>query len=194
MIASLRGVLESIGSDWAIIDVHGIGFQVFMPASTLGSLGARGKEVYLNTHLHLREDNVTLFGFATAADKELFQLLMSVSGIGPKLALSILSSMSTEQLSLAIGTQNADLLTIVPGIGNKIANRMILELKDKIGSVLLAGPISKGAQDNTDVISALTALGYSVVEAARAAANLPSNKKLSLEDKVKLALQNFQQT
>ena len=193
MIASLRGILESAGSDWAIIDVHGIGFQVFMPAPTLSSLGSRGKEVYLYTHLHLREDNVTLFGFATAADKELFQLLMSVSGIGPKLALSILSSISTEQLSLAITSQNADLLTIVPGIGNKIANRMILELKDKIGSVLLAGPISKGAQDNTDVISALTALGYSVVEAARAAANLPNNKKLNLEDKVKLALRNFQQ-
>lgn len=193
MIASLRGVLESIGSDWAVINVHGIGFQVFMPASTLSSLGPRGTEVYLNTHLHLREDNVTLFGFATAADKELFQLLMSVSGIGPKLGLSILSSISTEQLSMAISTQNAALLTIVPGIGNKIANRMILELKDKIGSVLLAGPISKGAQDNTDVISALTALGYSVVEAARAAANLPANKKLNLEDKVKLALQNFQQ-
>jgi holliday junction DNA helicase RuvA len=193
MIASLRGILESTGNDWAIIDVHGIGFQVFMPASTLGSLGSRGKEVYLYTHLHLREDNVTLFGFATAADKELFQLLMSVSGIGPKLGLSILSSISTEQLSLAINSQNADLLTIVPGIGNKIANRMILELKDKIGSVLLAGPISRGAQDNTDVISALTALGYSVVEAARAAANIPNNKKLNLEDKVKFALRNFQQ-
>ena len=193
MIASLRGVLESVGNDSAIIDVHGIGFQVFMPVSALSSLGARGKEVFLHIHLHLREDNVTLYGFATAADKELFQLLMSVSGIGPKLALSILSSISAEQLSLAIGAQNADLLTIVPGIGNKIANRMILELKDKIGSVLLAGPISKGAQDNTDVISALTALGYSVVEAARAAANLPADKKLGLEDKVKLALQYFRQ-
>lgn len=193
MIASLRGVLESIGSDWAIIDVHGIGFQVFMPASTLSTLGPRGKEVYLNTHLHIREDNVTLYGFATAADKELFQLLMSVSGIGPKLALSILSSISTEQLSLAISTQNPDLLTIVPGIGNKIANRLVLELKDKIGSVFLAGPITKGAQDNTDVIGALTSLGYSVVEASRAAANLPANKKLNLEDKVRLALQYFQQ-
>ncbi len=193
MIASLRGLLESVGSDWAIIDIHGIGFQVFMPTSTLSSLGSRGKEVYLNTHLHIREDNVTLYGFATAADKELFLLLMSVSGIGPKLALSILSSISTEQLSLAISTQNAELLTIVPGIGNKIANRLLLELKDKIGSVLLAGTISKGAQDNTDVISALTALGYSVVEAARAAGNLPVNKKLNLEDKVKLALQSFQQ-
>ena len=193
MIASLRGVLESIGNDWAIIDVHGIGFQVFMPASTLGSLGARGKEVHLQIHLHLREDNVTLYGFAGAADKELFLLLLSVSGIGPKLALSILSSISTEQLSMAISAQNPDLLTIVPGIGNKIANRLILELKDKINTVLLAVPISKGAQDNTDVISALTALGYSIVEAARAAANLPANKKLDLESKVKLALQYFQQ-
>ena len=193
MIASLRGILQSLGSDCAIVDVHVVGFQVFIPSSTLSSLGMTGKEVFLYTHLHLREDNVTLYGFASPGDKELFQLLMSVSGIGPKLALSILSAISSEQLSLAISTQNPDLLTIVPGIGNKIANRMILELKDKIGSILLAAPLSKGGQDNTDVIAALTALGYSVVEAARAAVNLPSNKKLSLEEKVKLALRSFQQ-
>ena len=94
MLASLHGKLESLGSDWAIINVQGIGFQVYLPASTLSMLGNRGEEVHLHTHLHLREDSVTLYGFADTKDRELFQLLLSVSGIGPKLALAILSTMS----------------------------------------------------------------------------------------------------
>lgn len=193
MIASLRGILEAVGSDWATVNVHGVGFHVFMPASTLSSLGPIGKEVHLNTYLHVREDNITLYGFSSNAEKEVFLLLTSVSGVGPKLALSILSSISTAQLSLAISTQNPDLLTGVPGIGSKIANRLTLELKDKIGSVLLAWPATKAVQDNTDVIAALTALGYSLIEASRAATNLPAKSNLSLEEKVKLALQYFRQ-
>jgi Holliday junction DNA helicase RuvA len=191
MISSLHGVLESTGPDWIVVDVHGVVFQVFVPSTTLNSLGPRGTEIHLTTHLHLREDNVTLYGFATAGDRDLFQLLMSVSGIGPKLALSILSSASSEQLTLAISTQNPALLTTVPGVGNKIANRLVLELKDKINTMVLAGPISKGGIDNTDVIAALTALGYSVIEASRASATLPPNKKLNLEEKVKIALGYF---
>lgn len=191
MIASLRGKLESLGSDWAVINVQGVGFQVYMPASALSTLGARGGEVYLNTHLHVREDNLTLYGFITAEDRGLFQLLLSVSGIGPKLAMAILSTMNAEQVSLAIGTENTAMLTMVPGIGNKTASRMILELKDKIGTGLLASPLTQVAQENTDVIAALTSLGYSAVEATRAAATLPTAKKLSLEEKVKQALQHF---
>jgi Holliday junction DNA helicase RuvA len=193
MIASLHGKLESLGSDWAIINVQGIGFQVYLPASTLSILGTRGEDVYLHTHLHLREDSVTLYGFATTGDRELFQLLLSVSGIGPKLALAILSTMSMEQVSLAISTENVDMLTMVPGIGKKIASRLILELKDKIGTSLLATPLTQVAQESTDVIAALTSLGYTAVEATHAAATLPSGKKLSLEEKVKLALQYFRQ-
>ena len=193
MIASLHGRLEALGSDWAIIDVQGIGFQVFLPTSTLSALGVRGGEVHLHTYLHLREDNVTLYGFTTVGDRELFQLLLSVSGIGPKIALAVLSTMSVEQVSLAIATANPDILTTVPGIGNKLASRLILELKDKIGAGILATPLTQVAQDNTDVVAALTSLGYSAVEATRAVATLPSAKKLNLEDKVKLALRYFSQ-
>lgn len=191
MLASLHGKLESLGSDWAIINVQGIGFQVYLPTSTLSMLGNRGEEVHLHTHLHLREDSVTLYGFANTRDRELFQLLLSVSGIGPKLALAILSTMSVEQVSLAISTGNADMLTMVPGIGNKIASRLILELKDKIGASLLVSPLAQVAQESTDVIAALTSLGYSAAEATRAVATLPAGKKLSLEEKVKLSLQYF---
>ncbi len=193
MIASLHGRLEALGSDWAIVNVQGIGFQVYLPTSTLSALGTRGREVHLHTHLHLREDNVTLYGFATTEDRELFQLLLSVSGIGPKIALAILSTLSVEQVSLAIATGNAAMLTTVSGIGNKLASRLILELKDKIGAGLLATSLTQVAQESTDVVAALTSLGYSAAEATRAVATLPTNKKLNLEEKVKLALQYFSQ-
>ncbi len=190
MIASLHGTMESLGSDWAIINVNGIGLQVYMPTSTLSTLGTIGKEVHLNTHLVMREDSITLYGFASTEELELFQTLMSVSGIGPKLALATLSAMSVEQASMAIATGNVDLLRMVPGIGKKTAERLILELKDKIGAGLIATSATQLVQENTDVLAALTSLGYSVSEASRAVASLPSSD-LSLEEKVRLALQYF---
>ncbi len=189
MIASLHGRLESIGSSWAVINVNGVGFQVYMPTSTLSSLSAIGKEVHLHTHLVLREDSANLYGFTTAEELELFQILISVSGIGPKLALAVLSAMSVEQASIAIATSSTDLLTTIPGIGKKTAERLILELKDKIGAIIVTAPTTM-AQNNAEVIAALTSLGYSVSEASRAVATLPSSD-LSLEEKVKLALQYF---
>ncbi len=191
MIASLRGKLESLGNGWAIINVGGIGFQVYMPTSTLAALGNTGKEVQLHTHLHLREDNVTLYGFASPAELVLFQTLLGVSGIGPKLALSALSAMNVEQLTMAIATGSTDLLTTIPGIGKKLASRVILELKEKIGAAWVPTPATRLAQENTDVLAALTALGYSIAEAAHAVAALPASSKLSLEEKIKLALQYF---
>lgn len=191
MIASLHGTLESLGSNWAIINVNGIGLQVYMPTSTLSTLGTIGKEVHLHTHLHLREDSVALYGFASAEELELFQILLGVSGIGPRLALAMLSAMSVEQASMAIATGSVDLLKTVPGIGKKMAERLVLELKDKIGAGLLAIPAAQLAQENTDVIAALTSLGYSVSEASRAVATVPSSSDLSLEERVKLALQYF---
>jgi Holliday junction DNA helicase RuvA len=191
MIASLHGRLESISDDWAIINVNGIGFQVYMPTSTLSTLGSRGQEVHIYTHLHLREDNVTLYGFASPDELGLFEILIGVSGIGPKLALSMLSAMSVEQLSMAIATGNTDLLTAVPGIGKKIAARLVLELKDKIGAELITAPAAQLAQENADVLAALTSLGYSVAEASRAVASLPSTPDLTLEEKIRLALGYF---
>jgi len=191
MIASLNGKVESLGSDWAIINVGGIGFQVYTPTSTLSTLGKIGEEVKLHTYLYLREDNATLYGFASADELGLFQTLIGVSGLGPKLAVAMLSAMDIEKLTMAIATANADLLVEVPGIGKKMASRIILELKEKIGAGWITTPAAQLAQENTEVISALVSLGYSVSEANRAVATLPPSSDLNLEERIKLALQYF---
>jgi Holliday junction DNA helicase RuvA len=151
-------------------------------------LGAIGEEVGIHTHLHLREDNATLYGFATAEELGLFQTLIMVSGVGPKLALAMLSTMSAEKLAMAITSGSIDLLTMIPGVGKKTAERLILELKGKIAWL---GAPAELAPEDTDVLTALTSLGYSIREATHAVATLPQDKKLSLEEKIKLALQYF---
>ncbi len=193
MISSLHGKVEALGSDWAVINVNGVGFQVFMPTSTLSAIAAVGKEAQLYTHLHLREDNAALYGFATPEELALFQTLIGVTGLGPRLALAMLSGLSVEQLVTAIATGSIDLLTVIPGIGKKVANRIVLELKEKIGAGWITTPATQLAQENTDVLAALTALGYSAPEAAKAVATLPPASDLSLEEKIKLALQYFGQ-
>ena len=190
MIAGLKGTIQALGSDWAIVNVNGIGFQVYMPTSTLSTLGATGEEVELHTHLHLREDNATLYGFASAEELGLFQTLIGVSGLGPKLALSMLSAMSVEKLTMAIASGSADLLAEVPGIGKKMAERLIVELKGKIAAGWIGAP-AQLTEENADVLAALTSLGYSVREATRAVATLPPDQKLTLEEKIKLALGYF---
>ena len=191
MIASLHGKLESISTDSAIVNVNGIGFLVYMPTSTISTLGRVGQDVHLQTNLVVREDSMTLYGFATDGELELFQVLTGVSGLGPKLALAMLSSMSVEQPSTAIATANIDLLPAIPGIGKKMAERLVLELKDKVGAGWAITPAAELVQENTDVLAALTSLGYSVSEATKAVASLPPSSDLSLEDKIKLALQYF---
>jgi len=191
MIASLHGKVETLGTDWAVVNVGGIGFQVYMPTSTLSTLGTIGKEVQLYTHFHLREDNATLYGFAAPEELTLFQTLIGVSGLGPRLALAMLSAMSVEQLVTAIATGSADLLTVIPGIGKKVANRIVLELKEKIGAGWITTPTTQFAQENTDVLAALTSLGYSTAEAVKAVATLPATPEMSLEEKIKLALAYF---
>ncbi len=188
MIAGLQGKLQAIGNSWAIVNVGGISFQVYMPTSALSTLGVIGEEVELYTHFHLGEDNATLYGFTTAEELGLFQTLITVSGVGPKLALAMLSAMSVEKLTMAIATGSADLLSEVPGIGKKTASRLILELRGKIAWL---GSPTELAPENTDVLSALTSLGYSVREASRAVAIIPQDQKLSLEERIKLALQYF---
>ncbi len=191
MIASLHGKLESLGVDGAVINVGGIGFQVSMPTSTLSTLGTVGEEVKLHTYLHLREDNASLYGFASTEEMGLFQNLISVSGLGPRLALAMLSAMNIERLTMAIATSSVDLLTEVPGIGKKMANRLILELKEKIGAGWITTPAVQLVEENAEAMAALTSLGYSISEATRAVASLPSDVKLSLEDKVRQALAYF---
>jgi len=190
VIAGLKGTLQALGSAWAIVNVGGIGFQVYMPTSTLSTLGAIGEEVELHTHLHIREDNATLYGFATAEELGLFQTLIGVSGLGPKLALAMLSAMSVEKLAMAIASGSAELLDEIPGVGKKLASRLILELKGKIAAGWLAAP-AELSEENADILAALTSLGYSVREATHAVATLPPDQKLTLEERIKLALGYF---
>jgi len=191
MIAGLKGTIEAVGSNWVILDVGGISFQVFLPTSTLSAIGVIGKEVKLNTFLQVREDGMALYGFGSARELALFQSLISVSGIGPKLGLALLSAMDAEQLAAAIARGDEDLLTSVPGIGKKTASRIVLELKDKIGKEWMITRELEAVQGNGDVLAALTSLGYSVAEATRAVASLPASGELDLEEKVKLALKYF---
>jgi len=190
VIASLKGTLQALAGDGAVVEVHGIGFIVHMPTSTISTLGAIGDEVELHTHLHLREDSVTLYGFATPEELGLFQTLIGVSGLGPKLALAILSAMSVEKLAAAIASGSADLLDEIPGVGKKLASRIILELKEKIAAGWLVAP-PEITEENAEVMAALTSLGYSVREASHAVATLPPDRKLTLEEKIRLALGYF---
>jgi Holliday junction DNA helicase RuvA len=189
MIASLHGTLEALGNDWVIVNVGGVGFQVFVPTSTLTSLGSVGDTVHLYTHMLVRDDSISLYGFSTPEGLGLFETVTGVSGVGPKLGLALLSAMKPEELVAAVGTGDVDVLTTVPGIGKKTAGRLVLELKDKIAAggvpVLL-----QSVRGNADVLAALTSLGYSVAEANRAIATLPP-AETDLEEKVRLALAYF---
>jgi Holliday junction DNA helicase RuvA len=191
MIAGLKGTIEALGSNWVIIAVGGISFQVFLPTSTLSTLGSVGREVKLFTHLAVREDNLSLYGFGSARELSLFQTVTTVKGIGPKIGMAMLSAMEADQLSMAIASGDATLLTSIPGIGLKTASRIILELKDKVGGGWMVTQDMDSVQSNGDVVSALTSLGYSVAEAARAVGALPPDKKLTLEEKVTIALKSF---
>jgi len=191
MIAGLDGTLERINTDSAIIRVGGVSFQVYTPASTLGQLGSMGDRVRLHTHLHWKEDSTALYGFATSQELDLFKMLIAVSGVGPKSALSVLSTLKPDDLVSAILGSNADLIAQAPGIGKKTASRVILDLKEKLekgwGGMVSTGPTG----DNEDMVAALTNLGYSAADATRAAAAVPSSEDLTLEDKIRLALRHL---
>src|ERR1035437_6135564 len=161
MIASLHGTLELLSADRAVIDVNGVGYLVFMPTSTLSVLGNVGDDVHVHTHLHVREDNLTLYGFGTPEELWFFETVTGVTGLGPKTALAMLSAMQVDQLSMAIATGNTDLLTEVPGIGKKIASRLVLELKDKITTGPVGIQTTQFSQENNEVLGALISLGYS---------------------------------
>ena len=163
MIATLTGRLKRKAVDYLIVDVSGVGYQVSVPLSTYCQMPEGGGEVSLYIHTHLREDSLSLFGFMTQAEKETFLQLMAVSGIGPKLALAVLSALSVQDLSQAIQTSDDSRLCAIPGIGKKTAARMVLELKDKITCAApLVSPAGEAAFPNEveDVVSALVNLGY----------------------------------
>ena len=192
MIAAVEGTLELRNTDSVIIRVGGISFQVYLPASSIDELGPVGKQVQLHTLLHWKEDRVVLYGFLTQEGREFFKMLTSVSGIGPKLAMAMLSSLNPEGLASAILSSDIDLLTQVPGVGKKTASRVVLELKSKLEKGWGGLAVSYHPTGDSDkIITALTSLGYSAADATRAIAALSASADLSLEDKIKLALRNL---
>lgn len=174
MIAHLRGKLISKHPNQAIVETTGVGYEVNISIPTFSDLPALGAEVALFIHTHVREDALALFGFLRPEEKQLFEKLISVSGIGPKLAITILSGMAAEAMVAAIKGNNVGLLTRIPGIGKKTAERMVLELRDKLDSFGIA-PAAAASPLEEDVISALVNLGYNRALVEKAVGRLGSS-------------------
>ena len=170
MIGSLRGTLIDRSPTEVILDVNGVGYRVYMPSSAIARFPARGAEMRVHTHLHVREDAMTLFAFQTTDERELFEVLTSVNGIGPKNALAILGAHTPMALRRAVVAEDVDALTAIPGIGKKTAARIVLELKEKLAlpdlTVVTTGP--NGRAKLAEVRDALLQLGYSTTEAREA--------------------------
>ncbi len=190
MIANLKGRVEARGKDYVVVGVGGIGFKVYVPMSVLETSEGLGRQVELFTHLHVRENGLTLYGCGSEDELALFELLLGVSGVGPRLALTMLSTMSPDSLRLAIAQANAMVLTRVPGIGPKVANKIIFHLKDKIAVEVGPEAVPFLTDADAEVIAALTSLGYSVVEAQSAIQTLPA-EEMEIEERVRLALAYF---
>lgn len=185
MIGSLRGTLVERGLDGAVlVEVAGVGYRVLVPPAAVPALGDPGTEVVLHTHLAVREDALTLYGFATGDERGCFEALIGAHGVGPSLALAVLSVHGPDELRRAVADDDAAALCLVPGVGRKTAARLVLELKDRLGvtgpalvgaASVLAAPAGRGSvpSPRADVRDALTALGYGPDEVAAAVRDLP---------------------
>jgi Holliday junction DNA helicase RuvA len=179
------------GKDWIVVRVGGVGFRVFVPQTVLNDLAELGQEATLYTHLHVRENELALYGCRSEEELGLFRLLLSVSGIGPKVALSVLSSLPPDRLQAAIAQEDEVTLARVPGIGPKTAKKLVFDLKDKVQADLVRGEAPPALTEmDADLIAALTTLGYSVAEAQEAMRSLP-DESLPFEERVRLALAYF---
>lgn len=191
MIATLSGMLTAIGKDSLVVQVGGVGFQVFVPRTLLDGLEGPGQGVTLYTHLHVRENELTLYGCSSEEELALFRLLQTVPGIGPKAALSLLSFLPPDRLRAAIAQGDEAMLARVPGIGARTAKKLVFDLKDKLAAGLPTGaPPPALAEADADLVAALTGLGYSLAEAQEAIRALP-REPLPLEERVRLALTYF---
>lgn len=191
MIAAVEGTMVSKGNNTVIVKAGPVSFMLNVPGSTLAKLGNPGSSVFLHTHLYVREDVLALYGFSSAQELSLFEQLITVSGIGPKVALALLTTLTTEQITTAIMSGNADLLSQVPGIGKKTAGRIILDLKGKIEKGWEGEIIAPVSQSDSDAVAALTGLGYSIREATQALSNVPVKEGMTVEEKIRLALQQL---
>lgn len=188
MIGKLSGVIAEKSPPQVLIDVQGVGYEVDVPMSTFFNLPALGERTSLLTHLIIREDAHVLFGFLTAEERSTFRLLIKISGVGPKMALSLLSGLSVGELAQAVSKQESGRLVKVPGIGKKTAERLLLELKGKLGPDLSA-PVSVANDTQADILQALIALGYSEKEAGAALKALPPD--VGVSEGIKLAMKKL---
>jgi Holliday junction DNA helicase RuvA len=190
MIATLRGEIVQLEENAFIVEVGGVGLRVFVPAP-LRSRKNAGEGIVLYTHLVVREDALQLYGFETQADRELFTLLLGVDGVGPRVSLSVLSTLPLETVQRAVLSEESEVLGRVPGVGKKTAQKIVLYLHDRLKP---AGGLEKLAalsDQDSEVLAALTALGYSVIEAQTAIQSLPADAPQDVEERLRLALQQF---
>jgi len=190
MIASLSGSVSYIGADSIILEVGGVGIKVFV-SNPLRDRLRTGETTFLFTHLIVRQDALLLYGFETSEGREFFELLLSVDGIGPKSALSILSVMNPDAIRRAVFNEQSEVFTRVPGVGKKTSQKILLYLQDRIKSVEGLEPMATMTDVDTEVLSALTSLGYSVVEAQAALQAIPRDTPSDVEIRLRAALQYF---
>ena len=201
MISYIRGELITIEEEKAIVEVNGVGFGIYMPAQALGLLPSIGEEVRLHTYMNVREDAIQLYGFLTKDDLHVFKLVIGVSGIGPKGGLSILSQLSPDDLRFAVMANDAKAIAKAPGIGKKTAEKLIIELKDKLNvedvlnkAVENQSSVGIGSASNemqAEAVQALVALGYGNAEAMKAVKKVVLDENTSVEDILKQALKNM---
>jgi Holliday junction DNA helicase RuvA len=186
MIGRLRGTLGAVSVDSVLVDVHGVGYDIAVTSRTYLELPGVGSEIVMYTHLHVREDQMALYGFTTSDDRDLFRLLLGVSGLGPKLALAVLATMGADDLRRVVATDDAAALTAVPGIGKRTAQKYLLELRPKLevpdGALQTSGPLG-------EVRGALEGLGYQPDEISGALRDMPAD--LSVKDMLRRSLQTL---
>ena len=200
MIRFIKGIVADIEENFLILENHGIGYRIFTPASVLERYVRVGEEIKLHTYMNVREDAMLLYGFLTADDLRLFELLLGVSGVGPKAGLGILSALSADDLRFAVLSDDAAAIAKAPGIGKKTAQKLILELKDKMSlkdafEKKLAHeqetPAMAGADETSEAVMALTALGYASTDALRAVRAVEGHETMDVEALLKAALKNL---
>jgi Holliday junction DNA helicase RuvA len=190
MIASLEGIVGLVHADHVVIIVGGVGFRVSVPTNTITS--AVGDLLFLHTLMLVREDAITLYGFRSEAEREAFERLISVSGVGPRIALSVLGAISLDRLYSAVASGSVEAFTRIPGVGKKTAEKILFELKDKLkGADGLIPAAGTGGDVNRDVLEALLSFGYSASEAQAALRAIPADTPDDFEERMRRALQHF---
>lgn len=190
MISSLLGELQHKEDNSLVVAVGGVGLRVAVPKGLAERLNV-GDKVFLHTHLIVRENELSLYGFESAEDRKLFTTLLGVDGVGPKVALSVLSTLTLDAIQRAIFSDEPDLLSRVPGVGKKTAQKMALYLKDRLKPADALSRVASMSDMDAEVLAALTSLGYSVIEAQSAIQSIPKDATPDVEERLRIALQYF---